>query len=117
MKCRADRRGEGVIQYIHDSITFRERSDLNAHANQNFECVFADISHISFGTKIVGAIYRPPNTDIDAFITGFEILIDNICNSKHEYLIAGDYNIDLLKNDSYNGTLFIIQFTQIIWLY
>ena len=90
MKCRADRRGGGVALYIHDSLTYREHSDLNAHANQNFECVFADISHISFGTNVVGAIYRPPNTDIDAFITGFEKLIDNVCISKHEYLISGD---------------------------
>ena len=29
--------------YILDTLTYRERSDLNVHANQNFECVFADI--------------------------------------------------------------------------
>ena len=101
MKCRAERRGGGVALYIHDSLIYRERSDLNAHANQNFECVFADISHISFGTKVAGAIYRPPNTGIDAFVTGFETLIVNVCNSKHKYLIAGDYNIDLLKHESH----------------
>ena len=68
------------------------------------EYVFEDISHISFGTKVVSAIYRPLNMNIDAFITGFEILIDNVCNSNHEYLIAADYNIDLLKHKSHNGT-------------
>ena len=104
MKCRADRRGEGVALYIHDSLIYRESSDHNAHANQNFECVFADISHISFGTKVVGAIYHPPNTNIGAFITGFATLINNVCNSKHEYLIAGNDNIDLLKHESHNGT-------------
>ena len=60
MKCRADRRGGGVALYIHDSLAYRERPDLNAHTCQNFECVFTDISHISVGTKVVGAIYRPP---------------------------------------------------------
>ena len=61
-----------------------------------------------FGTKVVCAIYRPPNTAIDAFITCFEILIDDIRKSKNEYLIAGDYNPDLLKQDSHNGTHLLV---------
>ena len=110
MKCHADHRDGGVALYIHDSPTYRDRYDFNAHANQNFECVFDDLSHISFGTKIVRAIYRTPKTDIDAFITGFELLIDNVCNFKHEYLIASDNNIDLLnlQHKSHNGSHLLV---------
>ena len=64
-----DRRGGGVAVYIHKSLAYKERGDLTTNITSNYECVFADVQHSSFGTKVVGVIYRPLGTDVKLFYT------------------------------------------------
>ena len=78
--------------------------DLTTNINFDYECVFADVQHCSFGTKVIGVIYRPPDTDVNSFTLDFECAIAKVSLSKHEYLIAGDFNIDLLKHESHKGS-------------
>jgi exonuclease III len=105
---RTDGRGGGVALFILDTVSFIKRTDLSMLANADFECVFVELTNVQFGNKIVGAVYHPPGRNLDLFNTGFEAVLNLISKSKAEYLIAGDFNIDLLKHDTHEGTeLFI----------
>ena len=52
--------------------------------------------------RVCTANYRPPDNNLDLFRLGFNAVITIIKQSKTEYLLAGDYNIDLLKHDLHN---------------
>ena len=58
---------------------------------------------------IIGNIYRPPkilNEQINAFITEFSSVAASLGDSNTELIIAGDFNINLLKineNDVYSN--------------
>jgi hypothetical protein len=101
---RVGRSGGGVALYVKDTLSLIERVDLDLHANMNFECKFIELNNDSFGTKIIGAVYRPPDSNLDLFRLGFDAVLDSMKQSKNEYIIAGDYNIDLLKHETHIGT-------------
>ena len=89
--------GGGVALFILNNLHFDVCADLNAFANDNFECVFVKLSSSTFKTKILGSVYRPSNSNLDLFMSGFESVLDNFNHFGVECLIAGDFNIDLLK--------------------
>ena len=103
-KNRIDGRGGRVYLYVLDFINFYESDDLNAYANVKFECVFIELSDTQFGRKVVGSVYRPPDNNLDVFNKGFDCVLNSTVKSKIEYLIAEDYNIDLLKHTTHEGT-------------
>ena len=49
--------------------------------------------------SLIGVIYRA-HTAIDDFTNDFDPILQTISNEKKECYIMGDYNIDLLKDDS-----------------
>ena len=85
-------------------ITYSVRNDLGVFYNEDLESVFIELNDINFGRKIIGAIYRPPGNCIDMFMSYFESIMSIVSNSKHDCLIAGDWNIDLLKYDVHLST-------------
>ena len=68
------------------------------------ESLFIEVTDINFGKKIIGAIYRPSGNDISLFNNAFESLMSIVTRGKYECIIAGDYNIDLLKSEQHIGT-------------
>ena len=72
--------------------------------NEDLESVFIELNDINFGRKIIVAIYRPPGNCIDMFMSSFESIMSIVSNSKHDCLIAGDWNFDLLKYVIHSGT-------------
>ena len=100
-KNRIGGRGGGVALYVFDFINFYKRADLNAYANVNFECVFIELSDTQFGRKVLGSVCRPPDSNLDLFNKGFDCVLNSTVKSKIEYLIAGNYNNDLLKHTTH----------------
>ena len=68
-------------------------------ANENFECIFVEVVDNSHRNKIVGTIYRPPDSNVELFMSGFKSLLCTLYKTKSECLYAGDYNINLLRQD------------------
>ena len=49
-----------IALFVRNHLPFIERSDLNVHANINYECIFIELSNKEFGNnKVVEAVYRP----------------------------------------------------------
>ena len=98
---RDNRRGGGVSLFIHNSIQFKCIESLSI-LNENLECIFIEIETIRKKPIMVGAIYRPPNTNISSFISDHlnPVLMNNSLQSKHCYIV-GDFNINLLNQSSH----------------
>ena len=49
---------------------------------------------------IIGNIYRPPtnlNSNLKQFITEFSLMLSSLDQIQHNVILAGDYDINLLK--------------------
>ena len=67
----------------------------------HMECSVIEVYFNNFKYLIAG-IYRTPNTNIDLFIEDFNALIEPLKTS-YKLILLGDYNIDLLKDNSHKN--------------
>ena len=105
LKNRETGRGGGVALFVLNDLSCSLRHDLDIYASVNFEFIFIELHHPSIGRKIVGAVYRPPDSNLDLFMNGFDCVMSKLTLSKAERIITSDYNIDLLKNESHIRTV------------
>jgi hypothetical protein len=89
------RSGGGVALFIKDGLLYTEVKDIKT---STFESTFIKITGLAKVTTIIGAIYRPPNTDLQKFNNEFESVLHKIVTKKSKCIIAGDYNINLLNH-------------------
>ena len=94
------RRGVVAI-FVRDSVYFTERTDLNLYDNDSMESLFIEVTDINSGKNIIGAIYRSPENDISLFSNALESRMSIVTRGNYECIIAGDYNIDLLKSEQH----------------
>ena len=92
----------GLITYIKSKLEFNIL-DI-CPKSQIWEGLFTEIviDDKCESTLIVGNVYKPPhnnnnNDNINKFIEEFEPILNYLNNSKAEYMIGGDWNINLLK--------------------
>ena len=93
-----DRRG-GVAVYVHESISYKIRSDPMP---DNLEVVTLQIANSKFKPFIVTSIYRPPGKPVSYF-NDMEALLASLDSDNKEAIIMGDTNCDFL-NSSNNDT-------------
>ena len=89
----------GLVIYLSNKY---QHEVLNKHEQSNlWDGQFIKISGMLHNRNIIlGNIYRPPNDINENYKTFFDELIRILAilnKSKHEVIIAGDFNIDLLK--------------------
>ena len=71
------------------------------------ECVFIEIDKEIFKRDkiiIIGVIYRPPNSDLDAFNSSISLLLSELMQENKHCYIMGDYNINLLNYENHQLT-------------
>ena len=69
------------------------------------ECVFIEIACANAPNIIVGSMYRPPGADVSDFNSEILDILTAVNVSKSKLIIiAGDYNLDLLKAESHVST-------------
>ena len=96
----------GLAIYISTKLNF-STVDININS-QVWEGQFIEISNIETNkTLIIGNLYRPPHNTNDlyqTFINEFIPILEHLQRVNREVIIAGDFNIDLLKINE-NATL------------
>ena len=86
--------------YLHKKYKYSIRN-IN-DTSDIWEGLFIDIPQYNNKNIILGNIYRPPkqnnnNTNIETFINQLSPIIHQFGRSRSNTIIAGDFNIDLLK--------------------
>ena len=88
----------GVAIYILNNSKFTRREDLEFNSGDS-ENVFVEITLHSKKVIIFGLIYRHPRNSFSKFQDKFLQTIIKLGQDKLDYLICGDFNIDLLKRE------------------
>src|SRR6218665_3225269 len=95
----------GVGMFIRKNIRFSALT--NVKASDTFEKLFIQV-HLQGSIYSVGVVvYRPPGLNLTDFNIEFEDLLRRSVAKGQELVIAGDFNVDLLKvNDHYETSQF-----------
>ena len=80
------------------------------------ECVSVEFGINRNKTKLVSCVYRCPGSNAICFSDTIECLFNHVRN-KDTLFLCGDFNIDLLKRDSYSGTKHFIDMMHSLGLY
>ena len=90
-------KGGGVSIFIHDTIQYKHRTDLDVIL-PFMECCFIETN---FNNKryLIAGIYRIPNTEPKLFIDKLNEIIEPL-KSSSEIILLGDFNINLLNDDA-----------------
>ena len=89
----------GLVIYIDDQ--YKADVVINLNSYEHWEGLIIKVNGGNLlKTLNIGNIYRPPkmlNEQINAFTTEFSSVVASLTNSNNELIIAGDFNINLLK--------------------
>ena len=68
-----------------------------------FECVTVELDLKKHKNITVSCVYRTPGSDVDLFCESLEQIFSDVMPRKSMF-ICGDFNIDLMKHETHNGT-------------
>ena len=97
-----NRRGGGVACYVHETF-LRSRVNNLCLMEACIESLFVNVSLCNKSKRLIGCIYRPPNTDINVFIARLAFLCEDISKDYKNYkiTITGDFNFDIFLNNKF----------------
>ena len=72
-----------------------------------FECVTIELKLANCRHVVIASVYRAPGSGVTLFCDSIDRLFNQVAIKK-TLLICGDFNIDLLKHDSYSGTKYFL---------
>ncbi|CAK1597319.1 unnamed protein product, partial [Parnassius mnemosyne] len=87
---RNNRKGGGIIMYIHKKHKFRVHNKKTRY----FECILGQITTPNKYSATLLAIYRPPSFIKHLFINELHCTLKTV-NKNHDLFMLGDVNIDL----------------------
>ncbi|XP_063968654.1 uncharacterized protein LOC135157353 [Lytechinus pictus] len=87
-----NRSGGGIAIYIKSSINYSVRNDITEY---DLEMIVLEIKRLKVKPFFVVVWYRPPNSNVDKFNL-FENVLLKLDRLKHDYVILGDINCDML---------------------
>ena len=67
------------------------------------EALFIEIIRPHEKNVIVGTNYRPPNQNVNDFVTRMNEILGKISRDNKICYIMGDFNLNLLKNQNHNA--------------
>jgi len=98
----------GSLIYISNNLISKPRKDLEIYEAMKVESTFSEIIIPNGKNIIVGCVYKHHTIDPNEFEKIFLPILQKANKEKKPVLIAGDFNIDLLKlnSDSFTNEYF-----------
>ena len=96
--------GGGVVVYIHNSLNWHRRYDVEL---DDIECVWVELLFKKSKSVLLGNIYRPPDTSDylpSDFNEKFKTMMTDVSYEEKEIIILGDLNCDYTRRQK-NRTL------------
>ena len=96
------RNGGGLLYYIRSDIPHRRRDDLEhvIDSHMGFELIIMELT-LNHKEKWLYALgYKPPEITNSVFENAFQFLCDVMMNESSNIVLLGDYNYNLLEENS-----------------
>lgn len=97
--CRQEtNRHGGCAIYVKHGYRFSEKKEISKMSIEGeFECCACEVE-MGVRKLVVLSIYRPPTGNFHIFLEKLEQCLTKYVNENSEVVIAGDFNVDFLKN-------------------
>ena len=99
---RSTKMGGGVAILIHNSLMYKERTDLKTFNSDILECIFLEMNIKGKQPIIMGSLYHPPSTNPKKFNHVYNQLVNKLKNEKKEIILGMDHNLNLLKSSTHS---------------
>ena len=86
----------GVAFYVLNKLHFTRRHDLEFKTDDT-EIIFVDVKLNTRKKNVIGLIYRHPTSNFTEFQDKFTSILNQLNQSKQDYVICVDFNIDQIK--------------------
>ena len=96
--CNSSTNAGGVAFYILNSLKFNRREDLEFNSDDS-ENLFIEVNITKNKVFIIGVIYRHPTCSLKKFQEQLLLTLNKLAHDKLDFVICGDYNVDLLKHE------------------
>ncbi len=86
--------------YLHENIRYKLKLELNNCTTLEGQCIEIIRGKTLNKPLYIGNIYRPPKENLEfynQFIEEFALILVNLDKNNKDVILAGDFNIDLLK--------------------
>ena len=107
-----DRRSGGCAFFIDNNINFENIQDYKLRDSDTDE-IWIKVSLPKGRKIIIATIYRRPIPNFSSFESKFLQSLDKLSSNKTNYILTGDFNIDLSNNTHSNITNYIDSFTSL----
>ena len=92
---RKNRRGRGISIFVHESLSFKRRQDLDINS-EAVDSISTGILNKKCKNIILNTIYRPSNGDKETSENYFKNLFANNDSMNKYIILAGDFNVNVL---------------------
>ena len=89
-KDRQNKRGGGLLLYIHENVPYKRRIELE---NNQIESVWIEVRFPNSKSFLLNFSYRPPSS-LQSWIDSYEIQISNALIENDDIYMLGDFNLD-----------------------
>ena len=96
--CNSSTNAGGVAFYILNNLKFNRREDLEFNSDDS-ENLFIEVNLTKGKVFIIGVIYRHPTCSLKKFQEQFLLTLNKLANDNLDFVICGDYNINLLEHE------------------
>ena len=100
---RTQKKGGGVSILVSSVIKSCCKT-VNIQLNTTELCLVEIKLEHNQKNKVVGSLYRPPNTSCVEFVSEYESLINHLKHADTHLILGMDHNSDLLKASVHNST-------------
>lgn len=108
-KERETQRGGGVGIFLKNNFEYEIIEEISIFDEGIFESLFLKVYIDKNRYKIIGNIYKPPNSSIENFNDKLTSILDiirtnNLYRNSEEIIFAGDFNVNILRYLDHNLT-------------
>ena len=107
---RNGKKGGGVAIYLPTRFEYLLLNDLTKISNA-LESIFIEIISHTGINKIIGVIYRPPQSSKDDFLNELQNILQNEKIQNKTSFIMGDFNFNLLNQNSHEFMELFLSFS------
>ena len=101
-KSRENRSGGGVGLYVSSNLNFKFRCDFDFSEPNVAESLFIEILKPQGRNIVAGVIYRPPNQNVDEFLTMTNEILSKISKENEICYLMSDSNLNLMNHQSHS---------------
>ena len=112
---RQGRAGGGVALYLLKQFHYNVLRNISV-SNAFVETLFVEILIPGHKNIIIGVVYRPPNASVNDFLSYLSDMLHNPIFNNKDCFVMGDFNINLLKQDTHISKDFLNTFLSASYL-